>query len=313
MPEPASGALCPHCQTPVRPGMAATTCPRCNTPHHYGCWREHNGCGVPACGETPTATPPPATPVAPPRAPQPTAPAAPVAEITPPAATQPAQDVPLVDPPPPEVMPLLDDLWMLIAEGRYADAAAPLAKAKELAPDHPAVAEVEGDLAFAQGRYAQAERCYRQAFTRDHGSTVLEEKYATTLVKVHEPEILVRLGPDTGDEDSLWSQRIPRPAWAAGLFSAILPGLGQFYNGDLLKGAGICLVNLIGYSYLLYPIVIPLLAKAKANTLIALTDIAAGMFTGAYLVGTLLLFALAVYSIVDAVLVARATSVSAKR
>ena len=93
--------------------------------------------------------------------------------------------------------------------------------------------ELEGDIARAKGMNGMAERLYRQAFQADRGNARLEEKFATALLKTHQHEYAAL--PD----DSTWSDRVQRNPAASGVMSTLLPGLGQFHNGDFLKGAAI--------------------------------------------------------------------------
>jgi hypothetical protein len=190
-----------------------------------------------------------------------------------------------------------------------------LARAKALAPDHPAVLEAEGDLAMAQRRYVQAQQLYKAAFDADRSNARLEEKFATALVKVHTPEYASRHIPD--DVDSIWSFHVRRPAWASGLLSALCPGLGQFYNGDWLKGLILLFIQIGIASTVIHNAWIIADAMARqfgvmnAQGHYVLTADHYGEFTFRLLHSfstamLLLLTALWVYSVVDAIMAARA-------
>ncbi|HOS44141.1 MAG TPA: tetratricopeptide repeat protein, partial [Armatimonadota bacterium] len=112
-------------------------------------------------------------------------------------------------PPDPALDRLLAEAFQRIRLDRYEEAAAKIAEAKALAPDHPAVLEMEGDLAFARRRYREAESLYRRAHALDPGNPRYEEKFATAILKIHEPELLLHDVPDD-DVDFIWGQRRPR-------------------------------------------------------------------------------------------------------
>jgi len=203
---------------------------------------------------------------------------------------------------------LLMEMHVRPRQGQYDEVKERLAKAKAIAPDHPAVLETEGDLAFNQGRYKQAETLFKAALGADAGNARLEEKYATALLKVQMPGFSVNQIPD--DADSFWSNRVPRPAWASGLLSAMLPGLGQFYNGDFIKGGILVLVDIIFWRFVLAH-------AAGINAAIRVKmhlakddsiphDIFFHDFLHSFSIPMLLLLAAAlIYGVVDAVLVAK--------
>lgn len=41
---------CPFCHEALAAEAARTRCTSCGTKHHAGCWTEHGGCSVHACG-----------------------------------------------------------------------------------------------------------------------------------------------------------------------------------------------------------------------------------------------------------------------
>ena len=210
--------------------------------------------------------------------------------------TQPGQQQPID----PTLDRVIAETYLRVRQGRYEEAKERLAQAKTLAPEHPAVLEVEGDLFYAQGRYRQAERLYRQAFQGDPKNAKLEEKFATALVKMSEPEMLAKLGPDT--EDSIWQRRVSRPVWASAILSAFLPGLGQLYNGDFLKG-GIILIFSI--RMILYNILYPLIHSFKdAREFNGIGEILSPFVQGTMLASMLFFLALMLYSVIDAAWIA---------
>ena len=209
--------------------------------------------------------------------------------------------------PDPELAALLTEAHLRIRQERYEDARERLAAAKQLAGDVPAVLELEGDIAFAQRRYKQAELLYHRAFQADPKNGPLEEKFATALVKVHEPEY--RSHDIRDDDDDFWSFHVARPPWASGLLALILPGLGQLYNGDMLKGGALLFVTLGVWSAILtrWHVAIDKLHAAKdvpENIVPSLAQMLPALQHDIILVWSVVLAGLAVYSMIDAVQVA---------
>jgi len=215
----------------------------------------------------------------------------------------------------PELDRLLVEMHVRLRQGQYDEVKERLAKAKALAPDHPAVLEVEGDLAFAQHRYKQAEMLFKAALQADPTNARLEEKFATALLRVQMPGYTVNQIPD--DADSPWSNRVRRPPWASGLLSAMLPGLGQFYNGDFIKGGILVFIDIIFWRFVLNH-------AAAINDAIRLKlhldekapiphDIFIHDFLHSFSIPMLLLLAAAlIYSVIDAVLIARQMKTSSQ-
>jgi len=205
--------------------------------------------------------------------------------------------------PDPELATLLTETRLRIRQERFDEAKERLAAAKELGSDHPEVLEVEGDLAFAQRRYKPAELLYRQAFQANPKNGQLEEKYATALIKVHAPEYQTHL---VQEDESFWSFRVARPLWAVITLSAAIPGVGQLYNGDLLKGAVILFFNILCTSYAGYPFFVQICNLYRAHQ--RLPDMSMVLEQGLHGINTgylLLQIGLWVYALVDAVLIAK--------
>jgi len=215
-------------------------------------------------------------------------------------------DTPL--PPNPELDRLLMEMHVRLRQGQYDEVKERLAKAKAIAPDHPAVLEAEGDLAFAGQRYKQAETLFKAALQADPGNTRLEEKFATALLKVMTPGFSVNQIPD--DADSFWSNRVARNPIVSGLISAVLPGLGQFHNGDWLKGGILVMFDLIIYSQVIYAVYKTLRDIHQQNLTLSYSDIVGRAVHSVNIPLLLLLAAALIYSIVDAVLIARAMKAS---
>jgi hypothetical protein len=139
-------------------------------------------------------------------------------------------------PPDPALDRLLVEAFQRIRLNNFAEAEAKLAEAKAMAPDHPAVLETEGDLAFARRRIREAEELFRRAHALDPGNARIEEKFALAVLKLHEPELLAHDIPDDDDVEFVLGNRKARPPWASALLSVVCPGAGQVFNGDTVKG-----------------------------------------------------------------------------
>lgn len=264
---------CPHCEAPLPADAPAVACPSCGAPHHAACWEARGGCAAadcPGCAKAPAAVAP-----TPPR------------------------------PPDPALERLLSEIYIRLRQGRHVEAAQRLAQAKILAPTHPAVVEIEGDIAMAQGRFHTAKDLYRKALDADPANGKLEEKFATALVQTMTPQLNLQRLPD----DSLWSNRVPRHPLSSTLLSAVFPGIGQIYNGDWLKGllvlftalaGGIAETNILWKVFSDYRHASPETVSAPA--LVLFTE---SLFRGPQAILTLLLLAVWIYGMADAWLVAK--------
>jgi hypothetical protein len=273
---------------PIKFDDQVVLCSECRVPHHLECWSKNGRCATAGCTGTPLRAR--ATGGAAPAAGQP--PAQPQPASPPP--QQPAADASLDR--------LLAEIYVRLRQGLYDEAQTRLEQAKEKAPGHPAVLEIEGDLLFARRKYREAEAIYRQAFQVDPTNAKVEEKYATALVKVHEPEFLMHVGPD---EDDIWGSRIKRPVWASALLSAAIPGLGQWYNGELIKGGSIIVVSVLLAFSPIYTMLKTGNDLFKSSAPITMGSLLGPLFTGGNLIIILIMAGLWIYSIIDAILVAK--------
>jgi TM2 domain-containing membrane protein YozV len=199
---------------------------------------------------------------------------------------------------------LLSEMHIRIRQGKLDEIAERLAKAKALAPDHAEVLEIEGDVAFAKGRFIKAELIYKQAWDADRKNARLEEKYATAVVKARVPDFYAQ---QLGD-DSFWSNRVPRKPIVSTLQSALLPGLGQLYNGDWFKGLVVIGFYLLGSFAQFRAIYYPINAFLKNHQVSTFFSSVFGtLLHDSQLLMTFMLLALWFYAVIDAYLVARST------
>lgn len=151
---------------------------------------------------------------------------------------------------PDRVPALLREAHLLRMRSRYVEAEEKVREAATLAPDDPAALEMLGDLLAEKGTLGEAAEAYRRAKEQAPDRSALEEKHARLVLLLAEQERERELALLLLENPSLAvSGRRRSPALAFGL-SAFLPGLGQMYNGEYLKGglflAGSFLTFLLG-------------------------------------------------------------------
>ncbi|MHB9026889.1 MAG: RING finger protein [Armatimonadota bacterium] len=280
-----TGLLCPLCQMPLKFDDQVVLCSACRVPQHLECWQQSGRCATAGCAGTPLRA---------------------RASNSATVATQPQQpDTPPQQPPTDTSLDrLLAEIYLRLRQEQFDEAQTRLAQAKELAPGHPAVLEIEGDLFFARRRYRDAEAVYRQAFQADPANAKLEEKYATALIKVHEPEYNMHAIPD---EDSIWGNKVKRPVTASALLSALLPGLGQWYNGEIIKGGALIVVSVMLFGAEISYVMQSYSHLHKQGLPFSMGGLFGPLFTGGSLFVIFLMLAVWVYSIIDAALVAHST------
>jgi hypothetical protein len=211
--------------------------------------------------------------------------------------TQPGAPLPID----PAIDRLLAETFLRLRQERFDEVESRLRELHALAPEHPGVLEIEGDLAFARAQYRDAERLYGQARALDPANAKLEEKFATAVVKVREPELLSLTPPD----DDPWNRHYRRQIWASAGLSALFPGLGQLYNGDLLKG-GLVLVGAVMLIFAQLNGLIGAAARLKLEGYpVTVNDLIAACFKGTSLFMLLLYAAVWIYAIIDAAMVAQ--------
>jgi tetratricopeptide (TPR) repeat protein len=150
--------------------------------------------------------------------------------------------------------------------GAFQQAEEQVRQALALTPKDAAALELYGDILQAVGRVDDAVYCYGRAKEADPSRRSAEKKYAElTLLQNREIELL-RM------------EYIPRNATVAVIFSAVLPGAGQIYNGQPAKGliliaAALACVGLIFWSPLGFPHAAGGLPTSLVTLLIALAVI----------------------------------------
>lgn len=110
----------------------------------------------------------------------------------------------------------------------------------QVAPIH----EMLGDMLAAEERWEQAAASYEQAQILDPARASAERKYGEMTLRIADEKAMAKLGGVAGvaaggDAITSGSQGKRNPGFAM-ILSLIVPGFGQFYNGQFVK-ACICL------------------------------------------------------------------------
>jgi TM2 domain-containing membrane protein YozV len=108
--------------------------------------------------------------------------------------------------------------------GNFKAAEDSVRSALELAPGDAAALELYGDILQSVGRVDDSAFAYQRAMEADPARKSAEKKYAE-LALLQNRSVLY-----------LAEEHIPRSPLVAVLFSAVFPGAGQLYNGDMVKG-----------------------------------------------------------------------------
>jgi tetratricopeptide (TPR) repeat protein len=142
---------------------------------------------------------------------------------------------------------LLREAHLLRMRSRFVEAEEKVEEAVALAPGDPSALEMLGDLLAEKGALSEAAEAYHRAMERAPERTALEEKHAHLVLMIadqkHERDLAERL---LANPALVASGRRRNPALAFFL-SAFLPGMGQLYNGEYLKG-----VLFLGGSFLTF-------------------------------------------------------------
>jgi TM2 domain-containing membrane protein YozV len=132
---------------------------------------------------------------------------------------------------------ILRDAALLRRREKYAEAEKKCREALQLVPKDAAALELLGDLLQGVARINEALAAYKRALEADPKRSSAERKYGELLMRQQHW--------DTADPEA-----VPRKPGFALLLSLLLPGLGQFHNGEFGKGLFFLLADL-GWIWLL--------------------------------------------------------------
>jgi tetratricopeptide (TPR) repeat protein len=167
-------------------------------------------------------------------------------------------------------------------------------KALVWSPDNPDVHEMLGDMLRELGKPHEALEEYKTAREIAPGNAALETKYATIILEVSEAEHAKAVALDVLSNPQKLGAK-PKNAFLALTFSALIPGWGQIYNGEMKKGA--ILFGLFLLTVILFVISIP--HSVTPMGFIALLNTSPIMS-----VFLMMWFMITLYAIIDAPLVA---------
>lgn len=127
----------------------------------------------------------------------------------------------------------------------YSQAEQLVRKALDIRPDDPEAREFAADMLFARGELDEAAAEYKRIFESDKTRTSAEEKYARAIVQISEGKRQQDLLQDMLEHPRKF--RVPaRSPVVAAILSGI-PGLGQVYCNQLVRGVAMFLVAALSW------------------------------------------------------------------
>ncbi len=103
-------------------------------------------------------------------------------------------------------------------------------------PDHPEAVLIRAATHEAKGELKEARDLLAALIAAGNANVAAERKHAELVLKVAGRDHLVSAAL-TGDFSSMMNpEGIKRNSGTAAFFSMLLPGFGQFYNGEMVKG-----------------------------------------------------------------------------
>lgn len=165
--------------------------------------------------------------------------------------------------------------------------------------------ELLGDLLVSVNRPEQALESYGRARELNRSRVALEDKIARAALKRAARLSAVALSQAYLDGTAKSDTVKRNPAYAA-LFSLLLPGLGQVYNGQLVKGMAMLFTFTLCFALSVLAVLRDFAARSPGpqgilyGPRIDTSVILSALFTGVTAIWVVLLLALWVYSVVDA-------------
>jgi tetratricopeptide (TPR) repeat protein len=115
----------------------------------------------------------------------------------------------------------------------------------ELDPENAVVWELLGDYRREAGDGQAAHDAYKKAHELDPKNAAIERKYAEAVLQLTRQQEQYQQW-ERALESGENAPTLPRNPGLAFMLSLIMPGVGQLYNGHLLKGGIIIAVVLLG-------------------------------------------------------------------
>ncbi len=113
-----------------------------------------------------------------------------------------------------------------------------------MAPEHPPLLEMMGQLNLDEDQHAAAVQCFRRALELEPGRPAAELGFATATLLLKEAEAGVGEAPDP-----ILAGRQPSDAM---LRSTLVPGMGQAYAGEVGRGVAFLVPWLLLWSLLVW-------------------------------------------------------------
>lgn len=149
--------------------------------------------------------------------------------------------------------------------GKWTDAEDSCRAALKLAPGDPQIHEILGDILQECGKLDPALAEYKSAREAGPEKAALETKYAKLVIAIGERERAKAIAQDMLDNPHLYVKRTRKPG--AALLLALMPGLGQLYNGEIVKAA------VIFGSFLLFVVGMGLFQHYPPNAMSSLSEL----------------------------------------
>ena len=210
---------------------------------------------------------------------------------------------------------LLGRATLLRTRGEHQKAIELVQEALHLDEDGWEAHELVGDLHLDLGKGTWALESYRRARQINPSRGVLEEKIGKAALSQAARQQTALMSEALLDGMARTPSTPRRPAMAA-LFSLVIPGLGQLYNGQVLKGFIMALLFVVLFG-LTTMVILGQVRAAPASPqgvlytpTVDLGAILSGVFSGINAVWVLLLLALYIYSVADAGLTAGSSMTS---
>jgi len=134
--------------------------------------------------------------------------------------------------------------------GQIRDAEDTCRTALEISQRDVKIHEMLGDILYDEGKLDRALAEYRDALVISPGCEQLEKKFAKVTLDIGEAERVKQLAEDMIRNPRKYGTRRRSPALAV-ISSAVVPGLGQLYNGQLFKAVvmfGAVLLFMVAYA-----------------------------------------------------------------
>lgn len=119
--------------------------------------------------------------------------------------------------------------------GEYIEAEDVLKEVLSLDESRVDVHEMMADMLYGRGQLESAAEEYKNIMEANPGCASAETKYAKVMLEKGENEYEKKLARDMIENPGKYSNP-PQHPLAAFLLSAVVPGLGQLYNGERIKG-----------------------------------------------------------------------------